>query len=57
MLLPQAIRAMLPAIISQLVVLLKDTALGFLITYPELLYVGQADRPAGGLRLPHCSRP
>ncbi len=36
-LLPQAVRAMLPAIISQLVVLLKDTALGFLITYRELL--------------------
>jgi glutamate transport system permease protein len=37
-LLPQAVRAMLPSIISQLVVLLKDTALGFLITYQELLY-------------------
>jgi glutamate transport system permease protein len=37
-LLPQALRAMLPAVISQLVVLLKDTALGFLITYDELLY-------------------
>jgi glutamate transport system permease protein len=37
-LLPQAVRSMLPTIISQLVVLLKDTALGFLITYPELLY-------------------
>jgi glutamate transport system permease protein len=36
-LLPQAVRTMLPAIISQLVVLLKDTALGFLVTYPELL--------------------
>lgn len=36
-LLPQAVRAMLPAIISQLVVLLKDSALGFLITYDELL--------------------
>lgn len=36
-LLPQAIRAMLPAIIAQLVVTLKDTALGFIITYPELL--------------------
>jgi glutamate transport system permease protein len=36
-LLPQAVRAMLPAIISQVVVLLKDTALGFLITYRELL--------------------
>ncbi|GAA1556680.1 amino acid ABC transporter permease [Kribbella hippodromi] len=40
-LLPQAISAMLPAIVSQLVVLLKDTALGFIITYPELLYVGK----------------
>lgn len=37
-LLPQALRAMLPAIVSQLVVVLKDTALGFLITYNELLY-------------------
>ena len=37
-LLPQALRAMLPTIVSQLVVVLKDTALGFLILYPELLY-------------------
>ncbi|MGC5169524.1 amino acid ABC transporter permease [Microbacterium sp. DT81.1] len=37
-LLPQAIRAMLPVIIAQLVVTLKDTALGFIITYPELLF-------------------
>lgn len=37
-LLPQAIRAMMPVIIAQLVVCLKDTALGFIITYPELLY-------------------
>lgn len=36
-LLPQAVRAMLPVIVSQLVVTLKDTALGFIITYPELL--------------------
>ena len=36
-LLPQAIRAMLPVIIAQLVVILKDTALGFIVTYPELL--------------------
>ena len=33
----EAIRAMLPVIIAQLVVILKDTALGFIITYPELL--------------------
>jgi glutamate transport system permease protein len=37
-LLPQALRSMLPTIVSQLVVVLKDTALGFLILYPELLY-------------------
>jgi glutamate transport system permease protein len=37
-LLPQALRAMLPTIVSQLVVVLKDTALGYLILYPELLY-------------------
>lgn len=39
-LLPQAIRIMLPALISQLVVLLKDTSLGFIISYPELLRTG-----------------
>lgn len=38
-LLPQAIRAMMPVIVAQLVVTLKDTALGFIITYQELLYV------------------
>ena len=38
-LLPQAIRAMLPVIIAQLVVCLKDTALGYIITYQELLYL------------------
>ncbi|WP_298040302.1 amino acid ABC transporter permease [uncultured Microbacterium sp.] len=37
-LLPQAVRAMLPVIVAQLVVTMKDTALGFIITYPELLY-------------------
>lgn len=37
-LLPQAIRAMLPVIVAQLVVAMKDTALGFIITYHELLY-------------------
>ena len=40
-LMPQAVRSMLPTIISQLVVLLKDTALGFIITYPELLDAGK----------------
>lgn len=36
-LLPQALVAMMPSMISQLVVILKDTALGYLITYSELL--------------------
>jgi glutamate transport system permease protein len=40
-LMPQAVRSMLPSIVSQMVVLLKDTALGFIITYEELLYVGK----------------
>ncbi|MGO2632439.1 MAG: amino acid ABC transporter permease [Galactobacter sp.] len=38
-LLPQAVKAMLPMIIAQLVVALKDTALGYAITYSELLAV------------------
>ncbi|MFJ1706425.1 amino acid ABC transporter permease [Kitasatospora sp. NPDC088346] len=40
-LVPQANRAMLPSIISQLVVALKDTSLGFLITYEEFLHAGK----------------
>ncbi|MFI2213097.1 amino acid ABC transporter permease [Streptomyces sp. NPDC020141] len=40
-LVPQAVRAMLPAIISQLVVALKDTSLGYLITYEEFLQAGK----------------
>lgn len=40
-LLPQAFRVMLPALISQVVVLLKDTSLGFVIGYLELLRSGR----------------
>ncbi|AXI79724.1 amino acid ABC transporter permease [Peterkaempfera bronchialis] len=40
-LVPQAFRAMLPSVLSQLVVTLKDTSLGYIITYEELLYVGK----------------
>jgi glutamate transport system permease protein len=36
-LVPQGVRFMLPAIISQCVVALKDTSLGFIILYPEFL--------------------
>jgi glutamate transport system permease protein len=40
-LLPQAITAMLPSIVSQLVVILKDSALAYNIAYLELLRQGQ----------------
>jgi len=40
-LIPQGVRTMLPAVISQLVVALKDTSLGFLISYEEFLYAGR----------------
>ncbi|MBE1487999.1 amino acid ABC transporter permease [Plantactinospora soyae] len=40
-LLPQAFRIMLPALIGQLVVVLKDTSLGFIISYEEVLRVSR----------------
>ena len=40
-LLPQAVKIMLPAIISQMVVALKDTSLGYYITAPGLTFVGK----------------
>ncbi|MEV0539587.1 amino acid ABC transporter permease [Nocardia salmonicida] len=42
-LLPQAITVMLPALVSQMVVVLKDTALGYQITYVELVRSGQQE--------------
>ncbi len=36
-LMPQAVKFMLPAIISQCVIVLKDTSLGYIIVYPELV--------------------
>lgn len=39
-LVPQAVTAMMPAVVSQLVVLLKDTALGYIVAYNELLDAG-----------------
>ncbi|GIH92054.1 amino acid ABC transporter permease [Planobispora siamensis] len=45
-LLPQAVTAMMPAIVSQLVVLLKDTALGYIIAYVDLLNYGFKIIPA-----------
>lgn len=41
-LLPQAIKIMLPAIISQCVVALKDTSLGYVVTASVLTTVGEA---------------
>lgn len=38
---PQALRRMVPALVSQLVVLLKDTSLGVAVTLEELLRRGQ----------------
>ena len=36
-LIPQAVSSMMPAIVAQLVILLKDSALGYIIAFPELL--------------------
>ncbi|CAN5558189.1 amino acid ABC transporter permease [soil metagenome] len=36
-LVPQALTSMLPVIVSQIIVIVKDSALGFIILYPELL--------------------
>jgi len=38
---PQAVRRMLPSIVSQLVTLFKDTSLGFVIGYEEMLRRGK----------------
>ncbi|MFD3812907.1 amino acid ABC transporter permease [Rhodococcus sp. NPDC058639] len=40
-LLPQAVTVMLPAIVSQMVIALKDSALGYLIGYVEVVRSGQ----------------
>ena len=39
--LPQALRNVVPSLVSQLVSLLKDTSLGYIVAYTELLYRGQ----------------
>ncbi|RJO74720.1 amino acid ABC transporter permease [Nocardia panacis] len=51
-LLPQAITAMLPAIISQMVVALKDSALGYQITYIEVVRSGYQLGAAQGNTIP-----
>jgi len=39
--LPQAIRVVLPSLINQFIRLFKDTSLGYIVTYPELLTRGK----------------
>jgi glutamate transport system permease protein len=51
-LLPQAVTAMLPSLISQLVVILKDTALGYIISFTELLRAGTTLSTAFGNLIP-----
>ncbi|MCC5579498.1 amino acid ABC transporter permease [Microtetraspora sp. AC03309] len=47
--LPQAARRVLPSIVSQSVGLLKDTSLGFVVSYAELLYSGKVLAAYNGL--------
>ncbi len=39
--LPQAVRLVVPTLVSQMVSLLKDTTLGYVVSYPELLNQGK----------------
>jgi glutamate transport system permease protein len=39
--LPQAVRNVTPSLVTQLVSLMKDTSLGFIVAFTELLYRGQ----------------
>lgn len=47
--LPQAARRVLPSIVSQSVGLLKDTSLGYVVSYAELLYSGKVLAAYNGL--------
>ncbi|WP_029111079.1 amino acid ABC transporter permease [Mycobacterium sp. URHD0025] len=51
-LVPQAITAMLPVLVSQLVVVLKDTAIGYQITFVEMVRQGTNIGSAYGNYLP-----
>lgn len=51
-LLPQAIRAMLPSLVAQLIVLVKDTALGYLVLYFELTRAADLIRSTYSLGFP-----
>jgi glutamate transport system permease protein len=51
-LLPQAVTSMLPVLISQLVVVLKDTAIGYQITFLEMVRQGTNVGSAYGNYIP-----
>ena len=51
-LLPQAITSMLPVLVSQLVVVLKDTAIGYQITFLEMVRQGTVIGSTYGNYLP-----
>lgn len=51
-LIPQALTAMLPTLVSQLIVILKDSALGTIILYPELVSRGRQVGSAFSATLP-----
>ena len=38
---PQALRLMLPTLVTQLVTILKDTSLGYVVAYNDLTYAGR----------------
>ena len=38
---PQALRLMLPTLVTQLVTILKDSSLGYAVSYAELMYAGK----------------
>lgn len=48
--LPQAVRIMLPALISQVVVVLKDSSLGYIVAYQDLLRIVRLNRDFFGDR-------
>jgi glutamate transport system permease protein len=51
-LVPQALTAMMPTLISQVVVITKDSALGYIILYPELVTSARRIGSAEGATLP-----
>lgn len=51
-LLPQAVTSMLPVLVSQMVVVLKDTAIGYQITFVEMVRQGTQVGSAYGNYVP-----